>query len=160
MNFNEYAYALICKPYPDYRLPGWNRLSAGLHLGDMQKFYEDQGRQAYNKRLPIPLLTGKGRSHHHLLPVVRCGYEFSNKSLFCTYDGIRLGAAFSCVYVPREEDDVYAAAIGVSGSGANALGVNFGGRRFVWEEANEERWRMSRRVGYFEDAGAPLGYSR
>ena len=31
----------ICKPYPDYRLPGWNRLSAGLHLDDMQKFYED-----------------------------------------------------------------------------------------------------------------------
>ena len=51
----------ISKPYPDYRLPGWNRLSAGLHLDDMQKFYEDdQGGQTYDQRLPIPLLTGKG----------------------------------------------------------------------------------------------------
>ena len=86
----------ICKPYPDYRLPWWNRLSAGLHLDDMQKFYEDQGRQAYDQRLPIPLLTGKGKSlslHHHL-PEIGCGYEFNSKSLFYTYNGVRLGAAF------------------------------------------------------------------
>ena len=76
--------------------------------------------------------------------------------------GVRLCAAFCGVYIPREEHDVYAA-IGVSGSGENALSVNFGGRRFVWEEADEEGWRMSRHVGYFaqnEDAGAPPGYSR
>ena len=121
----------ICKPYPDYRLPGWNRLSAGLHLDNMQKFYEgDQGGQAYDldKRLPIPLLTGKGKSHHHHhLPVIGCGYEFSSKSLFYTYDGVRLGAAFRGVYVPREGHDVYAA-IRVSGPVANALSVNFCGR--------------------------------
>ena len=91
--------------------------------------------------------------------VIGCGYEFGSKTLFYTYDGVRLGAAFRGVYVPGEEHDVYAA-IRVSGPGSNALSVNFGGRRFVQEEANEERWRMSRRVGYFEDAGAPLGYSR
>ena len=82
----------ICKLYPDYRLPGWNRLSTGLHLDDMQKFYEDQGGHAYDKRLPIPLLTGKGKAHHHH-QVIRSGYELSSKSLFYTYDGVRLGAA-------------------------------------------------------------------
>ena len=82
----------------------------------------------------------------------------SAANLYFTHDGVRLGAAFRGVYVPREEHDVFAAN-GVSGPGSNALSVNFGGR-FVWEEANEERWRMSRRVGYFADAGAPLGYSR
>ena len=64
---------------------------------------------------------------------------------------------FCGVYVPWEEHDVYAAN-GVSGPGANALSVNFGGRRFVLEEANEDG-----HVGYFaqnEDAGAPPGYSR
>ena len=132
----------ICKPYLDYRLSGWNILSAGLHLDDMQKFYEDdQGGQVYDQRLPIPLLTGKGKINHHLLPVIGCGYEFSSMSLFYTYDGVRLGAAFRDVYVPREHD-IYAA-IGVPGLGANTLSVNFGGRRFVWEETNEERWRMS-----------------
>ena len=131
----------ICKPYPDYRRSRWNRLSAGLHLDDMQKFYEDdQGGQAYDKRLPIPLLTGKGKSHHHHLPVVGCGYELSSKSLFYTYDSVRLGAAFRGVCVPWEEHNVYAAN-GVSGPVVNALSVNFGGRRFVQEEANKEGWR-------------------
>ena len=116
----------ICKPYPDYRLPGWNRLSAGLHLDDMQTFYEDdQGGQAYDKRLPIPLLTEKRKSLHHLLLlVIGCGHEFSSKSLFYTYDGIRIGAAVCGVYVPWEQHDVYAA-IGVSGPGSNALSVRF-----------------------------------
>ena len=63
---------------------------------------------------------------HHHLPVIGCGYEFSSKSLFYTYDGVRLGAAFCGVYVPLEEHDVYAA-IGVSGSGENELSVNFVG---------------------------------
>ena len=101
------------------------------------------------------------RKGQHHLPVIGCGYELSSKSLFYIYDGVRLGAAFRDVYVPREEHDVFAAN-GVSGLGANALSVNFGGRRFVWE-VNEEGWRMSRHVRYFAqnvDAGAPPGYSR
>lgn len=31
---------MACKPYPLFRLPGWNRLSAALHLDDRRKFYE------------------------------------------------------------------------------------------------------------------------
>lgn len=30
-----------CRPYPEWRHPGWNRLSAALHLDDLRKFFED-----------------------------------------------------------------------------------------------------------------------
>lgn len=30
-----------CKPYPDWRFPGWNRRSIGLHLDDFRFFKED-----------------------------------------------------------------------------------------------------------------------
>lgn len=35
------ALGTACRPYPPYRLPGWNRLSAALHLDDFRKFFED-----------------------------------------------------------------------------------------------------------------------
>ncbi|TFK52390.1 hypothetical protein OE88DRAFT_1718302 [Heliocybe sulcata] len=129
------AIGTACKPYPDWRMPGWNRLSAGLHLDDCRKFYED---------------PDGGRDYTELLQSVSpgdtigCGFDFSSHGIFFTYNGQRLPNAFSGVYLPRQSYDIYAA-IGVEG--INRLEVNFGGSLFRWKEANEWAWRVEGHVG-------------
>ncbi|KAI0786168.1 hypothetical protein C8Q75DRAFT_772527 [Abortiporus biennis] len=129
------AIGTACKPYPDWRFPGWNRQSAGLHLDDMRKFFEDpEGGRDYS-----PHLTRISPGD-----TVGCGYDFLRNCIFFTYNGMRLPDAFSGVYVPRTKYDVYAA-IGVEGS-CN-FEVNFGGDVFRWKEGNEWAWRVEGHVG-------------
>ena len=132
-----------CRPYPHWRLPGWNRLSAGLHLDDGRKFFED---------------PDGGRTYVDEAASVRpgdtfgVGYEWARGALFFTHNGARLPDAFTGVYLPREAHDVYAA-IGIAGLGACALEVNFGaGSDFEWKEGNE--WKVQAHVGMMQgDAG-------
>lgn len=132
-----------CQPYPDWRFPGWNRLSAGLHLDDMRKFCEDpDGGRDYS-----PLITRISPGD-----IVGCGFDFTRNSIFFTYNGQRLPDAFSGLYVPRANYDVYAA-IGVEG--ACEFEVNFGGDVFRWKEGNEWAWRVEGHVGKM--AGGPSG---
>ncbi|EPQ54637.1 hypothetical protein GLOTRDRAFT_116475 [Gloeophyllum trabeum ATCC 11539] len=138
------ALGTSCRPYPDWRFPGWNRLSAALHLDDCRKFFED---------------PDGGRDYTDILKrvspgdTIGCGYEFSTHSVFFTYNGIRLPNAFSGVYLPRQSYDVYAA-VGVEGR--NSLEVNFGGCLFRWKEGNEWAWRVEGHVGRLgATSGAP-----
>lgn len=124
-----------CRPYPLWRLPGWNRLSAGLHLDDFRKFFEDpEGGRDYTNLL------------NHISPgdTIGCGYEFSSGALFFTHNGQRLPNAFTGIYLPRQNYDVFAA-IGVEGY--NVFDVNFGGELFRWKEGNEWAWRVEGHVG-------------
>ena len=128
---------MACRPYPDWRFPGWNRASVGLHLDDMRKFFEDpDGGRDYNE----PLL------HHFSADgdVIGCGYEFEGSRIFFTCNGQRLADAFGGVYTPRARYDVYAA-IGVEGE--CEFQVNFGGELFKWKEGNEWAWRPEGHVG-------------
>lgn len=132
-----------CKPYPEWRFPGWNRLSAGLHLDDMRKFFEDpNGGRDYT-----PELTEVSEDD-----IIGCGYDFTRCSIFYTYNGRRLPDAFTGVYVPRTNLDVYAA-IGVEGK--CKFEVNFGGELFKWKEGNEWSWRVEGHVGRL--SGGPSG---
>lgn len=129
------AIGTACKPYPSWRFPGWNRLSAGLHLDDMRKFFEDpNGGRNYSDSL------------RQLSPgdTVGCGYEFAYGSIFFTYNGMRLADAFTGIYLPRTQFDVFAA-IGVEGE--CEFDVNFGGDVFRWKEGNEWAWRVEGHVG-------------
>jgi len=129
------AIGTASKPYPEYRFPGWNRLSAGLHLDDMRKFFEDpDGGQDFTSGI------------RQLTPgdVVGCGYEFQHGEIFFTYNGSRFPAAFKGVYFPKEKQDVYAA-IGVGGH--VKLDVNFGAEPFIWKAGNTDEWRMARHIG-------------
>ncbi|KAG5340427.1 hypothetical protein C0989_001667 [Termitomyces sp. Mn162] len=130
------AVGTACRPYPEYRLPGWNRLSAGLHLDDMRKFFEDPcgGRDYVPDNTIRP---GSGDT-------VGCGFEFQTGTIFFTYNGMRLSDAFTGVYLPRTKQDVYAA-VGVTG--AVKINVNFGGDCFRWPEGNEWSWRVEGQVG-------------
>ncbi|KZT23403.1 hypothetical protein NEOLEDRAFT_1136451, partial [Neolentinus lepideus HHB14362 ss-1] len=129
------AIGTACRPYPNWRMPGWNRLSAGLHLDDCRKFFEDpDGGRDYTD-----LLTRVSPGD-----TIGCGFDFSSHSIFFTFNGQRLPNAFSGVYLPRQSYDIYAA-IGVEG--CNRLEVNFGGSLFRWKEANEWAWRVEGHVG-------------
>ncbi|KAI0094358.1 hypothetical protein BDY19DRAFT_912408, partial [Irpex rosettiformis] len=129
------AIGSACRPYPDWRFPGWNRASVGLHLDDMRKFYEDpDGGMDYD-----PIL-----SRFACGDTIGFGYDFTSSSVFYTYNGIRLPDAFGGVYIPRNQYDVYAA-IGVEG--ACKFEVNFGAELFRWKEGNEWAWRVEGHVG-------------
>jgi len=130
------------RPYPEWRLPGWNRLSAGLHLDDMRKFFEDPdggrdytGAQTYLQDLQNGDTFG-------------FGYEFATGNIFFTRNGGRLPNAFIGTYLSSSRDqprpDVYAA-IGVSGR--TEVKVNFGREPFKWKEANTPQWRVECHVG-------------
>ena len=132
---NLFFTGTACRPYPNWRFPGWNRGSVGLHLDDMRKFFEDpEGGRDYT---PLLQQISPGDT-------IGCGYDFSASSIFYTYNGLRLPDAFGGVYVPRTQYDVYAA-IGVEG--ACEFEVNFGGDVFRWKEGNEWSWRVEGHVG-------------
>lgn len=132
------AIGTACRPYPLWRFPGWNRLSAGFHLDDFHKFFEDSkgGRPCFP--LGSPLITSV------VGHTIGCGYSFSTGTMFFTIDGQRLPDAFTGIYLQnRSGIDVYAA-VGVTGE--CDISVNFGGTTFKWLEGNEWRWRMDRQV--------------
>ena len=131
----ENSTGTACRPYPDWRFPGWNRGSAGLHLDDMRKFWEDPD----GGRDFTPELAAFSEGDYF-----GCGYEFVGSTIFFTRNGQRLPDAFHGVYNPRTRQDVYAA-IGLEGS--CELEVNFGGEVFKWKEGNEWAWRVEGHVG-------------
>ncbi|EJC98914.1 uncharacterized protein FOMMEDRAFT_52589, partial [Fomitiporia mediterranea MF3/22] len=142
------AIGTACLPYPEYRFPGWNRLSAGLHLDDFQKFFEDpNGGRPYDPRL-TSISPGD---------TIGCGYIFSTGTIFFTYNGERLADAFRGVYLPRTAHDVYAA-IGVGGPGPSRLRVNFGGddeeHLFRWLPGREWSWLVDGHVGRLAGSAA------
>jgi len=110
-------------------------MSAGFHLDDFRKFFEDpEGGRDYTDAI----------SRIDSGDTIGCGYEFLNGVLFYTYNGLRLPPAFTGIYLPRQNQDVFAA-IGVEGQ-CDFL-VNFGGETFTWKEGNEWAWRVEGHVG-------------
>ncbi|KAJ3709559.1 endosome protein [Lentinula guzmanii] len=123
-----------CRPYPTFRLPGWNRESTGWHLDDLRKFFEDSdgGRNYTDNGHQLPLPWNPENRSEQYIPLgstVGCGYIFKSGSIFFTYNGLRLPNAFDGAHLPRHERDVFAA-IGVSGK--TKFDVNFGGEPFRW----------------------------
>ncbi|KAF6750886.1 endosome protein [Ephemerocybe angulata] len=83
---------------------------------------------------------------------IGCGYEFASGNSFYTYNGVRLPNAFSGLYIPRNQHDVFAA-IGVEGE--CQFQVNFGGEVFRWKEGNEWAWRVEGHVGRLSGTSGP-----
>lgn len=135
ISFSRFGIGTACRPYPLWRFPGWNRLSAGLHLDDLRKFFEDpNGGRDYTDAL----------THISRGDIIGCGYEFRNGVLFYTHNGVHLPTAFTGIYLPRQNYDVFAA-IGVEGR--CDFQVNFGANVFAWKEGNEWAWRVDGHVG-------------
>jgi Ran-binding protein 9/10 len=130
------------RPYPNWRFPGWERLSVGLHLDDFRKFFEDPyGGRDYDSRL-----NGINPGD-----TIGFGYQFNTATTFFTWNGIRLRDAFTGIFLPHGAHDVYAA-IGVEGE--NDFIVNFGTELFRWNEGNEKVWKIDSHVGYSASTSA------
>jgi hypothetical protein len=80
------AIGLASRPYPDFRLPGWNKTSVGYHSDDGRKFLSDPTGGCDYAR---PYDEGD---------TIGCGYEPATGIVFYTCNGIFLGIAFSRVY--------------------------------------------------------------
>lgn len=103
-------------PYPQFRHPGWNRLSVGMHSDDGNKFFEDPlGGRPYCREIVAGDVVGF---------LIRHG---ATGDVEYYLNGEPLGVAFSGLWFPRDHFDVYAC-IGLDGP--VHIGVNFGGAKF------------------------------
>ena len=127
-----------CLPYPNWRFPGWHRLSVGLHLDDSKIYFGDPSRNKRCRRNPLSSLKIRPGD------TIGFGYKFASNGVFFTHNGRRLRQVRTDVYVPRENHDVYAA-IGMLG--ANDFEVNFGTEAFKWKDGNCWAWKFEGHVG-------------
>eukprot|EP01117_Protostelium_nocturnum_P003896 TRINITY_DN1515_c0_g1_i1.p1 TRINITY_DN1515_c0_g1~~TRINITY_DN1515_c0_g1_i1.p1 ORF type:complete len:460 (-),score=161.07 TRINITY_DN1515_c0_g1_i1:59-1438(-) len=113
------AFGLATKPYPAYRLPGWNQNSVGYHSDDGHKFWNNgYGGEAYG---PV---YGEG-------DVIGVGYNPGQGNVFFTKNGKHVGVAFS------GKKHVFFPCIGSDGHAE--ISINFGDnpeRPFAYSDAN------------------------
>lgn len=104
---------MTTRPYPLFRMPGWNRYSVGYHSDDGCKFLDDAtGGQDYGPS------WGNGDT-------VGCGYEPETGHVFFTLNGHMVGTAFSSA-----ARNAYYASIGSDGPAT--VHVNFGKEPFLY----------------------------
>lgn len=139
----HFGIGLVTKPYPLFRLPGYNSFSVA---------YELTGNLKINKPFPTPLQQHMGeRSVHNALvlppllqsDVVGFGYVMSSGTIFITRNGKKLLDVMKGCFV-----DMYPA-IGCFSTNAR-FQANFGQLGFVWIEANV------RRFGFFSTSDRKL----
>ncbi|KAI8997645.1 concanavalin A-like lectin/glucanase domain-containing protein, partial [Pilobolus umbonatus] len=93
------AIGLSTKPYPLFRMPGWNKYSVGYHSDDGHKFCDDAtGGQSY------------GPSWDRQGDVVGCGYFPDTGNVYFTKNGSMLGYAFTGL-----QKHCYYASVGADG---------------------------------------------
>ncbi|KAI9138623.1 hypothetical protein BKA69DRAFT_1031266, partial [Paraphysoderma sedebokerense] len=112
------AIGLCCKPYPHWRLPGWNAQSIGYHSDDGRLFHNDpHGGIAYAKPYRVNDTVG-------------VGFVKSSRQAFFTRNGQQLKSR-SLISYPF---DFFPS---VGADGLAEVKVNFGQAPFKWNEANE-----------------------
>ncbi|KAI8076444.1 concanavalin A-like lectin/glucanase domain-containing protein [Gilbertella persicaria] len=108
------AIGLATKPYPIFRMPGWNKFSVGYHSDDGHKFCDDAtGGQSYGPSWKIGDTVG-------------CGYCPETGNVFFTLNGQWLGYAFQGL-----KRHYYFASIGTDGPAQ--IKVNFGHSPFQYK---------------------------
>ena len=108
------AIGLASKPFPSFRLPGWEALSIGYHSDDGRKFIADpHGGKDYASPF------GEG-------DVIGCGYRPSDGLVFFTKNGLELGLAALNIGVGIAMFPT------VGADGKTQLLVNFGQLPFVF----------------------------
>lgn len=113
------AIGLSTRPYPLFRMPGWNKFSVGYHSDDGHKFCDDAtGGQPFGPSWSINDVLG-------------CGYCPENGNVFFTKNGQFLGYAFQGL-----KKHAYFASIGVDGPAT--VKINFGREAFVYQQL--ENW--------------------
>lgn len=105
------AIGLSTKPYPVFRMPGWNKYSIGYHSDDGHKFCDDAtGGQEYGPSWTVGDTVG-------------CGYSPEHGRVFFTLNGRLIGDAFHSL-----EAHSYYPTVGADGPAT--VSVNFGKEQF------------------------------
>ncbi|KAI8048100.1 concanavalin A-like lectin/glucanase domain-containing protein [Syncephalis plumigaleata] len=82
------AIGFATRPYPSFRLPGWEAVSVGYHSDDGRKFLSDpMGGMDY--------AAGYAEGD-----IIGCGYDPASGSVYYTRNGRHLGVAFSNIRAP------------------------------------------------------------
>lgn len=153
----HFAIGLVTKPYPQFRLPGYNNFLIA---------YESTGNLKINKPFPTPLQQHQGNDsqfNNLVLPplqqadVVGFGYVVSLGTIFITRNGKRVMDVMKGCYL-----DLYPA-VGCFSADAT-FQVNIGKLGFVWIEANVRKYGFvsttdSRRLSGERGAAALPRYS-
>ncbi|KAG1463487.1 hypothetical protein G6F56_005271 [Rhizopus delemar] len=111
------------KPYPSWRLPGWNRYSMGYFSNNGYKYFSSP-------------FNGKphGLSFKHG-DVIGVGYRHRTGSIFFTRNGRKLEDAYTGIrwnLFPT-----------IGANGPCQVHVNLGQRGFVFVEANVKKWGLA-----------------
>ncbi|KAI9020203.1 concanavalin A-like lectin/glucanase domain-containing protein [Phycomyces nitens] len=115
------AIGLATKPYPVFRMPGWNNHSIGYHSDDGRKFCDDaSGGQDYGPQ------WGFGET-------VGCRYDPDHGSVSFTLNGNPLGTAFRLL-----EQRFYYPSFG--SDKPSRFFVNFGSQSFVHTPVDGHLW--------------------
>ncbi|KAL0076856.1 concanavalin A-like lectin/glucanase domain-containing protein [Phycomyces blakesleeanus] len=115
------AIGLATKPYPVFRMPGWNKHSIGYHSDDGRKFCDDaSGGQDYGPQ------WGFGQT-------VGCRYDPVQGNVMFTLNGNPLGTAFQLL-----ERRYYYPSFGADGP--VKFFVNFGSQSFVHTPVDGNLW--------------------
>ncbi|KAI8379550.1 concanavalin A-like lectin/glucanase domain-containing protein [Radiomyces spectabilis] len=143
------AVGVATKPYPLWRLPGWNRHSIAYHSDNGHKYFNNPFR---SKPYGLPFQEGD---------VVGVGYRHRSGSIFFTRNGRKLEEA--CTGLRWNLFPT------IGSNGPCQIHVNLGQMGFVFIEANVKRWGLAPMQGtlapppaYGFEAGSLLlerGYS-
>ncbi|KAI8364732.1 concanavalin A-like lectin/glucanase domain-containing protein, partial [Radiomyces spectabilis] len=107
------AIGLTTRPYPLFRMPGWNKFSVAYHSDDGRKFCDDPtGGQEYGPSWGVGDIVG-------------CGYQPETGNIFFTLNGRMIDQAF--VGLERHH---YFASFGADGFAQ--VSINFGQRPFLF----------------------------
>ncbi|KAH9820775.1 concanavalin A-like lectin/glucanase domain-containing protein [Melampsora americana] len=128
LDSTDISIGLATKPYPTFRLPGWNRLSIGYFASD--------GFKAHNYPFTAtsygpPLKQGD---------VLGVGYRPRTGAVFFTRNGKKLEDAF----VGLQRFNVFPT---IGATGPASVHVNLGQAGFVFIEANVKKWGLAPMAG-------------
>lgn len=124
----EVVVGLATKPYPSFRLPGWNKVSIG--------YFSSDGFKCHNypftaSSLGPPLAEGD---------VLGVGYRPRTGTVFFT----RNGKKFEDSYTGLNGFNLFPA---IGANGACSVHVNLGQSGFVFIEANVKKWGLAPMIG-------------
>ncbi|GHJ85562.1 hypothetical protein NliqN6_1964 [Naganishia liquefaciens] len=124
----EIAVGLATKPYPSFRMPGWNRISVG--------YFSSDGFKCHNYPFTA---TSHGPSLNEG-DVLGVGYRPRTGTVFFTKNGRKLD---DC-YTGLSAFNMFPA---IGSNGAATVHVNLGQAGFVFIEANVKKWGLAPMVG-------------
>ncbi|KAJ9097358.1 hypothetical protein QFC19_006826 [Naganishia cerealis] len=124
----EVVVGLATKPYPSFRMPGWNKISVG--------YFSSDGFKCHN----YPFTAASHGPSLNEGDVLGVGYRPRTGTVFFTKNGRKLD---DC-YTGLSSYNLFPA---IGSNGAASVHINLGQAGFVFIEANVKKWGLAPMVG-------------